>query len=99
MLDAIKQAKVELEIRLSRRRAFQALFDLEGDRRVEAERFLAWMRDYCFAQRSTEGANAEETARNNGRRDVWLAIHAVMNFDETEISKLVEAHDDYFGTE
>lgn len=96
-MDWMKRQAVELQIRLSRKRAFAAVLDLDGPNGVAVERYLAWMRDYCFAERSTAGATPEETARNNGRREVWLAMNAVLQFDPKTISDFVETHEEFFG--
>lgn len=93
----IDQNLTALRIRHSRKIAFARALDTQGPNGVAVERFLAWMRDYCFAEKSTDGATPEETARNNGRRDVWLAINAVLRFDEDQIRDFVETHEEFLS--
>lgn len=86
-------------IRNRRKRAFAAVFDLSGPNAPNVERVLAWLRDVCCAQVAAVGATVEETYRLQGRRDVWLMLQAVMNFDEQRVRKMMEVHDDYFDGE
>ncbi len=99
MMGWIENNLAAIRIRFFRKRAFQRALDTEGPNGEAVERFLAWMRDYCFAQKSTAGATPEETARNNGRREVWLAINDVLNFDEQEVRKFVETHEEFLNND
>lgn len=78
---------------------FKRTFDLEGPRASDAERVLAYLRDFCGAEKTTLGATPEETHVLIGRREVWLKITEFLNFDERTVRELTETHDDHFGFE
>ncbi|MCJ8158849.1 hypothetical protein [Sphingomonas sp. LaA6.9] len=77
-------------------RAFKRLFKSEqGQIGRTAQRVLADLAGYCFADKSTFHDNALIMARREGRRDVWLRIKGYLNLDEAQVQQIMEIDDEY----
>jgi hypothetical protein len=61
---------------------------------VHSARVLAELRDFCFAQASTQVSDPLETAFNNGRRAVWLRIQHFINLSDNDVRKIKGVFDD-----
>jgi hypothetical protein len=93
MMNAVQRNVLRLRTIL-RARHYKAVFLTdEGPLRRSAERVLADLRDFCFAERSTYDADGRMAARREGRREVWLRITKHLNLDEATVQQLMEAED------
>lgn len=95
--DASDQGKAErnrvrwILVRLSR--CYKGLFFGEnGQLRQDGERVLADLRRFCHAGSATIfSTEALEMARREGRREVFVRLTNMLNLDEDQVSKLMEA--------
>tara|TARA_R110000868_G_scaffold32613_4_gene118707 strand:- start:4498 stop:4785 length:288 start_codon:yes stop_codon:yes gene_type:complete len=59
----------------------------------DGEAVLADLREFCFAQKTTFHADAVETAKREGRRQVWLRLTQFLTLDEKQVQQLMEIDD------
>ena len=79
-----------LRTRAMRQAAFNAP---GGGLSRDGEAVLADLREFCFAQKTTFHADAVETAKREGRRQVWLRLTQFLTLDEKQVQQLMEIDD------
>lgn len=97
-MDLVQRALVNLrrQYAILRSRSYRRLFQPEGDRTAvrDAEIVLADLRNFCRAEATCFSQDPHVTARNEGRREVYLRILHHLSLDEAEVHKLMEVENE-----
>ena len=87
-------SRLDWYLRRDRKKSFARVFDIEGTLGKDVEHVLAYLRNFCFVNKTTASENTIEMAVLEGRRQVFLKIMEIMNFDLSKVEPLMEVHDE-----
>lgn len=82
---------------LREKQSFDIVFDLHGPHGIHAERVMAYLRDFCCANRTTGNGDVQQMAIMEGRRQVFLKIMEIRKFDPHLIDEAKGNADELIG--